>query len=203
MTGNGRNANRVIGIVEASCIVYEGLSTLLLKQGKYIQVARIDDLSELPLFIKMNHPQLIIINPSQIQNREKAFLSLRKDFPGKMIALVYSYFDAKLLSRFDGLIRITDSFDSIGQNLSLLMDAEPATDEFVPGELLSERETEVLAFIAKGLSNKEIAEKLFISIHTVNTHRKNIVHKTGIRSQAGLTIYALSNNIVTLGSQNT
>jgi len=193
----------VIGIVEASCIVYEGLSTLLLKQGKYIQVARIDDLSELPLFIKMNHPQLIIINPSQIQNREKAFLSLRKDFPGKMIALVYSYFDAKLLSRFDGLIRITDSFDSIGQNLSLLMDAEPATDEFVPGELLSERETEVLAFIAKGLSNKEIAEKLFISIHTVNTHRKNIVHKTGIRSQAGLTIYALSNNIVTSGSQNT
>lgn len=56
--------------------------------------------------------------------------------------------------------------------------------------MLSEREKDVLALVAKGLSSKEIAEKLNISLHTVNSHRKNIVKKTNIKSVAGLTMYA-------------
>ena len=61
---------------------------------------------------------------------------------------------------------------------------------------LSERERDVLVRVAKGLSNKEIADDLNISIHTVMSHRKNIVHKTGIKSVAGLTVYALLNNLL-------
>ncbi|MBK8882774.1 MAG: helix-turn-helix transcriptional regulator [Bacteroidales bacterium] len=64
--------------------------------------------------------------------------------------------------------------------------------------MLSERETEVLKLLSKGLSNKEIADSLNISIHTVISHRKNLTQKTGIKSQSGLTIYALSNNIISL-----
>lgn len=56
--------------------------------------------------------------------------------------------------------------------------------------VLSEREKDVLALVAKGLSSKEIADKLNISLHTVNSHRKNIVKKTNIKSVAGLTMYA-------------
>lgn len=56
---------------------------------------------------------------------------------------------------------------------------------------LSDREKEVLVLIAKGLSSKEIADKLCVSIHTVNSHRKNISHKTGIKSVAGLAAYAM------------
>ncbi|NCC99076.1 MAG: LuxR family transcriptional regulator [Bacteroidia bacterium] len=56
----------------------------------------------------------------------------------------------------------------------------------------------VLKWLAQGLSNKEIADKLNLSIHTVNTHRKNIMDKTGVRSLAGLTIYAVSKGIITL-----
>jgi DNA-binding CsgD family transcriptional regulator len=59
---------------------------------------------------------------------------------------------------------------------------------------------EVLIQLVHGLSNKEIADKLNISIHTVVSHRKNIIQKTGIKSQAGLTIYAISNKIVSLDS---
>jgi DNA-binding CsgD family transcriptional regulator len=55
-----------------------------------------------------------------------------------------------------------------------------------------------LHFIAKGFSNKETADKLNISIHTVNTHRKNIMEKTGIRSLAGLTVYAVSKGIISI-----
>lgn len=63
---------------------------------------------------------------------------------------------------------------------------------------LSKREEEIIAEVAKGLTNKEIAEKLFISVHTVMTHRKNIAGKLQIHSPSGLTIYAILNNLVEL-----
>lgn len=65
-----------------------------------------------------------------------------------------------------------------------------------PVEELSEREKEVLVQLVKGLSNKEIADVLCISTHTVITHRKNITHKLNIHSTAGLTIYAIVNHLV-------
>ena len=61
---------------------------------------------------------------------------------------------------------------------------------------LSDRETEVLLLVAQGCSSKEIADRLNISIHTVNTHRKNITHKTGIKSVAGLAVYAMLHNLI-------
>ena len=61
---------------------------------------------------------------------------------------------------------------------------------------LSAREIEVLVLITKGLINKEIAEKLNISLTTVISHRKNITEKLGIKSVSGLTIYAVMNGYV-------
>lgn len=63
-------------------------------------------------------------------------------------------------------------------------------------ELLSAREIEVLVLITKGLINKEIADKLNISLTTVITHRKNITEKLGIKSVSGLTIYAVMNGYI-------
>lgn len=65
-----------------------------------------------------------------------------------------------------------------------------------PGDKLSAREIEILSAVAQGLLNKEIAGKFNISIHTVITHRKNIVRKTGIKTIAGLTAYAILNNLI-------
>lgn len=65
-------------------------------------------------------------------------------------------------------------------------------------EELSRREIDVLIQIVKGLSNKEIADALCLSTHTVMSHRKNIVRKLNIHSTAGLTIYAIVNGIVNL-----
>ena len=64
---------------------------------------------------------------------------------------------------------------------------------------LSAREREILVCVAKGMINKEIADALNISIHTVITHRKNITRKTGIKTVAGLTVYALLNNLLEIG----
>lgn len=63
-------------------------------------------------------------------------------------------------------------------------------------DLLSEREKEILVSVAQGLLNKEIADRHNISINTVITHRKNITRKTGIKTVAGLTVYALLNNLL-------
>ena len=61
---------------------------------------------------------------------------------------------------------------------------------------LSEREKEVVKQIALGRTNKEIADLLFISTHTVITHRKNITGKLGIKTVSGITVYAILNNII-------
>lgn len=65
-----------------------------------------------------------------------------------------------------------------------------------PISLLGEREKEILACVARGKSNKEIADDLCISVHTVTTHRRNICTKLDIHSTAGLTIFAILHNLV-------
>lgn len=61
---------------------------------------------------------------------------------------------------------------------------------------LSKRERDIIRTIAQGKANKEIADELFISVHTVATHRRNICSKLGIHSSAGLTIFAIINHLV-------
>ena len=65
-------------------------------------------------------------------------------------------------------------------------------------DILSGRKKDVLQLLATGLSNKEIADKLNISIHTVISHRKNITQKTGIKTVSGLTIYAVTQNLISI-----
>jgi regulator of cell morphogenesis and NO signaling len=67
-------------------------------------------------------------------------------------------------------------------------------------EALSDREREVIIGVVQGLQNKEIADKLFISVNTVITHRRNIARKLQIHSPAGLTIYAIVNGLVDISS---
>ncbi|MFB6257351.1 MAG: response regulator transcription factor [Flavobacteriales bacterium] len=61
---------------------------------------------------------------------------------------------------------------------------------------LSERESEIIKLIAEGHTNHRIAEKLFISDHTVTTHRKNIMKKLGVRNTAGIVLYAVKMELV-------
>ncbi|HET9053091.1 MAG TPA: response regulator transcription factor, partial [Cyclobacteriaceae bacterium] len=64
------------------------------------------------------------------------------------------------------------------------------------GRLLTDREREILKLIAKEYTNKNIAEELFISERTVETHRKNIFKKTGTNSLVGLIKFAYANNLI-------
>lgn len=64
------------------------------------------------------------------------------------------------------------------------------------GIKLSAREIEIIQLVAEGLNNKEIAERLFLSVHTVTTHRKNIMSKIGVNNTAGLVMFAIRQNLL-------
>lgn len=81
--------------------------------------------------------------------------------------------------------------DSMTRNMSRL-----ATTSAEDDESLSDREIEILVEVCRGLSNQEIADKLFISKRTVDKHRANILEKTGCKNTANLVVYAIKNRLV-------
>ena len=122
-------------------------------------------------------------------------MSVKKEFPTiKTIAILSSFIDQKTLADFNDTISIFDDTETINTKLEELLaeDDEETTDT----EQLSLREKEIIACVVKGMTNKAIADKLSISIHTVITHRRNITKKLQIHSAAGLAIYAIVNKIV-------
>ena len=98
-----------------------------------------------------------------------------------------------ILNEFDEVITVFDNAERVKSKLSKLM---KLSQRDMPEESLSIREEEVLVEIVNGMTNKEIAQKLNISINTVTTHRRNISSKLQIHTIAGLTIYAISNKLI-------
>lgn len=193
--------NRLVNIalLEPSDIVFEGLSNVFSKSKQYFKIFRVESLEEISSLSDNEKIDVAIINPSQIQNKTKEFSTIKKKLHDTCwVGLIYSLFDGELLSSFDKTIHIAETPGKIISIIDKLNDAENNNSTSTGQEHLSDREIEVLKLLVAGLSNKEIADKLFISIHTVVSHRKNISQKTGIKSQSGLTIYAISNKIIRL-----
>ena len=97
------------------------------------------------------------------------------------------------------ILMINPAKSSLQYKSILFLTGNPEDQQF-PRRALSEREIDVLKLLVAGNANKEIADKLNISTHTVISHRKNISQKTGIKSVSGLTIYAVVKNIITIDS---
>jgi DNA-binding NarL/FixJ family response regulator len=93
------------------------------------------------------------------------------------------------------LHQIMDGYPYVSPEITRMVLADMNSEQ--PDELLSERERQVLNLIARECSNKQIAEKLFISERTVETHRKNIFRKTNTSSLVGLIKYAFANKLIT------
>ena len=100
----------------------------------------------------------------------------------------------EIINKDETNIHINDDANIIISKIKKLV-KKPEEESPLLSEL-SAREKDVLIQVALGLANKEIADKLFISIHTVITHRKHITDKLGIKSISGLTVYAILNKLI-------
>jgi len=96
------------------------------------------------------------------------------------------------------IIDLHEDKDSIIRKIQNLLGLREKPGSGNPAMKLSPRETTILRMVSMGLTNRQIADRLFLSAHTVMTHRKNISSKLGIKSVSGLTIYAIVNNIITI-----
>ena len=94
-------------------------------------------------------------------------------------------------------ITLRSSQETIIEQLQQLFTSDSSSNTTTENNKdLSSREVDVLQLIVKGITNKEIADKLNISLNTVLTHRKNITAKLGIKTVSGLTFYAIMNGII-------
>lgn len=117
----------------------------------------------------------------------------------KLVALCYTPADPLLLKEFDGVIQLTDGALQISELIDRLLQNERQAPEVSPdSQMLTPREKEIIICVVKGMTNKEIAGRLYLSTHTVITHRRNITKKLQIHSPSGLTIYAIMNKLVEL-----
>ena len=188
-------SNRVI-ICEASEIISIGLAEIIDNMAQFDVVTRLDSPEHLSEKITASDANLLIIDPTLLGFHNREFLSqLGKEHPQLiMIALTTSYLDHSMLTPYHGVIEINDTRSKLIGKMNEFAQSE-ATKNADDVEL-SKRETDVLVAVAKGMMNKEIADQMNISIHTVISHRKNITRKTGIKSVSGLTVYALLNNLI-------
>lgn len=188
-----------IVIAEKSDIIYRGLYRILIESDLNCSIARATNFNELLGLTQKRELDLALINPAIIVNNLSQFKSLKQSAPAMhYIGIIFAYYETEILSEFSGAINIYDSGKTIEDLIHNTINEDSSSEPGPSAVNLSEREIDVLKLLVQGDSNKVIAEKLFLSIHTVNTHRKNIIHKTGIKSVAGLTIYAVLQNIITL-----
>ena len=182
---------RKILIVEPSEVIVDGLTAAL--NHSELKVLKPEySAEELPTRLDMLKPDILIINPTLNDN----VTEMRNGRNIAVVALVYQYVKQSRLRHFDAVIDIRDSRQSILQTVLDLSAKAANGDVAMSNHELTRRETAVLIEVARGLSNKEIASRLNVSVFTVTTHRKNIVRKTGIKSVAGLTVYAMLNNLI-------
>ncbi|MFW5758709.1 MAG: helix-turn-helix domain-containing protein, partial [Bacteroidota bacterium] len=147
-----------IVVLEPSKIVYEGLYTSISKSEYDYSFFYVDSLVELETQLIKKDISIVLINPGIIQNRLKEFINLKKQYSKtRWIGIIYAYYDNSILKQFDNLFPITDDISKIIRIINKICNNRISGKQ--QNEHLTERETDVLKWLAKGLSNKEIAEK--------------------------------------------
>lgn len=187
-----------IVLLEPSEIIAAGLQKILAGTEFRIVSSDSSDIRMTMERLAVLDPDIVMVNPSLVSDAARR-ATLRTTFPQLqervVAAVVCTLFDEEQLRGFDTVISICDPAQQVIRKLRKAMESAGQVTVQNDAEL-SEREREILVSVARGMTNKEIADRHNISIHTVISHRKNISRKTGIKTIAGLTVYALLNNII-------
>ena len=160
------------------------------------QLVFIDELEELNPYINTHAVYAVIIHEQLLEDEENRSVFFQLKDKTKYILLSEKAGSTRYENRFDAQIHISMEKEELLPVLQNLLHKQSNSDKGEPGSVISKREAEVLRLIALGYTNQQIADQLFISKHTVITHRKNITSKLGIKTVSGLTVYAVLNNLI-------
>ena len=193
------NNSLKIAVAETSVIIRSGLAAVLKRLPNLnVQPVEIATPESLAHYLQLHTPDIVIANPTFGGWFDLRSVKAAHNKPHiKYMALVSTVIDPNVLKTYDGHFSICDDTDTIAAQISHLLHTDEE-EEDNGQDLLSQREKEIITCVVKGMTNKAIADKLFLSVHTIITHRRNIARKLQIHSPAGLTIYAIVNKLVAL-----
>ena len=200
-------------------IVIDGIKSLLTEEEDLIVVGEVDNGKQVLDFVETNEVDVFLVDVTMpVMNGIETAQALKEKYPSsKILALTMhedpQYFKRMIEAGASGyILKNTDKHELVkairliaeGRNyfsnemysdyIMGRIKPEKKTEE--PDMFLTKREIEVLKLIAEEMKNHEIAEKLFISTRTVDTHRRNLLQKLDVKNTAGLVRYAIKSGIV-------
>lgn len=183
-------------ILHSSDIVRKGLASII-KNHVQTEITEFADAGFLKKdSVGWNTMAVYFIEDKFFNTSEIDELVSRQDVRSHIIEIMSQQKYANLRENATHRISVYSNLADIIKLLDELFIGTSAKNDEHEGEELTLREQDVLKLVALGYPNKIIAEKLFISIHTVISHRKNITEKLGIKSISGLTVYAILNHFI-------
>ncbi len=186
---------RVIFIVHSSEIVRCGLAFILRKYFN-IEITQLSSMDELNSYTHTSNSNIILFVEAQSKCQYNLVNKFKNNNVLHLIGIEGSDTD-ELEFKADHQINILTSGSKIQEIVSDLLNIpHKQSVEITESSELTAREKDVLKLVAQGHSNKEIADQLYISFHTVISHRKNITEKLGIKSIPGLTVFAILNKLI-------
>jgi len=186
-------------VVEKSYLLRKGIVSVINRIEYATVIKELESLDNINFVLKEYKFDFIVFNPNLLdENASIAGLKMDFDLEKKGIALSsVPPYRKGILEKVKLVLHVNDPRDVLYEKLeSLVSNSRKSNQNLIITNELSDREKTILKEVAQGKTNKEIAEKLYLSTHTVITHRKNITAKLGIKTISGLTVYAILNNLV-------
>lgn len=211
------NKIRII-IADSHFLSRKGLSVLLNANTDFTLLAEALSTTDLVNQSKLHKPDLIIIDYTSANFSLEGLQLIVKKYPKAKLLAITDFQNKATISKALNIGVTSHLLKDCDQDE--IMEAiykTAAGEKFMCGKIvkdiletvatdtvqysceglnISDREMEIIKLIAEGLSNKEVADKLFLSTHTVTTHRKNIMNKLGVNNTAGLVLFAVRENLV-------
>lgn len=203
-------------IASNNTLIRNGIHHVLQQTGQTIAILSPESTNKLTAIVQREKPELLFFDKNnETALNHQAMKDLKQKFPDlKIIVLSELEYAAEIQESLEigieGFLthecdkeEIQKSLQSIARNekfycqriLSLLLEIRKPVNNYTPIQL-TERETEITRYIAQGNTNKQIAEILCISPHTVHTHRKSLMKKLGVSSATEVTLFAFHEGLI-------
>jgi DNA-binding NarL/FixJ family response regulator len=201
-------------LVDDHQIVMNGIKSLLVQKPEYVIKGEAQNGAEALEMLSMLKIDLVLMDIDMpVMNGIEATKKIKKQYPDVKIIMLTMHDEKAMIKNLldlgaDGYLLKNSSFSELHAAIQSVYVGKQFLSEDVNSALMSpdvdksgalseltDREIEIIRLIAEGLSNKEIADKLFISHRTVDTHRTNMMNKLGLHNVAGIVRFAISNGL--------